>query len=110
MDKLVEKVARALASVDGRDPDALCGVPSCPIHWMLFENDAIAAIEAMTSYKEEMDIVIDELVLVHGELYRRWIESAILFLDEQEPKWGLTRPIDKKAYIADLISKVIVNG
>ena len=41
----------------------------------------------------------------HGEHYRKLIESAWRWLEEQEPYWGLDKPIDRDAFIAGLVSR-----
>jgi hypothetical protein len=50
--------------------------------------------------------MIDKLVAEFGEQHRRMIVSALDFLDEKEPTWGLETPIDRRAYIRDLVAKV----
>jgi hypothetical protein len=49
---------------------------------------------------------IEALVSEYGEALRRLIVDALRFLDDREPVWGLKEPIDRKAYIADLFSRV----
>lgn len=52
---------------------------------------------------------IDNLVLEHGEQYRKLIDSALGFLDEHEPKWGLEVPINRPEYVKNLIKEVKKN-
>ncbi len=50
-------------------------------------------------------VTIDELVARHGEPYRPMIEDAIRWLDVNEPKWGLRRPMSRKGFIERLVRK-----
>lgn len=51
--------------------------------------------------------LIEELVDKYGGKYRRLIVSALQFLDENEPKWGLDTPINKRKFIQELVKKAI---
>ncbi len=64
---------------------------------------------------EEEDL-IDQLVRVHGEDYRTFIEDSLRWLDENEPKWQLGIPLNRKTFIWNLIEHVhkeekrLING
>jgi hypothetical protein len=47
--------------------------------------------------------LIEELVKEFGEPRRKLIEDALQFLDENEGRWGLSTPIEKRVYIRRLI-------
>ena len=50
--------------------------------------------------------MIDELIAEFGEQHRHLIVSALSYLDKSEPDWKLDTPIDRHAYIRDLVAKV----
>jgi hypothetical protein len=52
---------------------------------------------------------VDEFVLIHGEKYRKLIDSGLAFLDTHEPKWGLDEPMNRPEYIKNLIKQVKKN-
>jgi hypothetical protein len=51
------------------------------------------------------DVTIEDLVLKHGKPHRGLIEDAIKWLDETQPKWGLTKLIDRKTFIGNIIKR-----
>lgn len=58
----------------------------------------------MTSREE-----IERLITKYGEQHRQWIEGAIEWLDEQEPKWEVI--INREGYVKDLFDhKTKKNG
>jgi hypothetical protein len=46
---------------------------------------------------------IEELIVTYGEQYRNLIETALVWLAENEPKWGLETPIDEVEYIKRVV-------
>jgi hypothetical protein len=49
--------------------------------------------------------MVEELVDIYGEEYRLLIEDSLCWLDEREKVWNLLEPIDRRSFIADLVSK-----
>jgi hypothetical protein len=49
---------------------------------------------------------IESFVKEFGESYRDLIVSALQYLDEEESKWALDKPIDRRAYIRDLLERI----
>ena len=47
---------------------------------------------------------IEHYVGIFGEEYRRLITDSLLWLAEQEPKWGI-KPIGRKSFLRELIAK-----
>ena len=43
-------------------------------------------------------------VAIYGESYRQLITHSLAWLDGAEPKWKLDRPIDRGAFLVNLIS------
>jgi len=52
-----------------------------------------------------MNKEVEKFIKKYGEEYRILIEHSLMWLTEQEPKWQLDKPIDKKEFIADLVSR-----
>ena len=50
---------------------------------------------------------VEDLVRQFGEEHRRLIVDAIRWIDQQEPKWNLDRPIDRSEFIASLVSSAV---
>lgn len=48
----------------------------------------------------------EKLVGVHGERYRKLIESMFTWLDENEPLWELDDPLDREGMVAEAISHI----
>jgi hypothetical protein len=49
-------------------------------------------------------VTAEALIQKYGEEYRILITKALEWLEEEEPKWGLDRPIRRDGYIRDLVS------
>lgn len=49
--------------------------------------------------------LVEELVRLHGEGYRRLITDALGWLETREAKWNLSEQIDRREFIADIVSK-----
>ena len=47
----------------------------------------------------------EDYIKIFGEECRTLIESSLAFLDKTEPSWNLEVPIDKRAYLKDLIGR-----
>ena len=58
---------------------------------------------------EHDDLLIEEMVIKHGEKYRKLILDSLAWLNENESKWKLSRPIGRKTFLRGLISKATVN-
>lgn len=46
---------------------------------------------------------VEFFVQKYGEEYRKMIAPALKWLEEQEPKWDLDKPIGRMSYIAGLV-------
>jgi hypothetical protein len=53
---------------------------------------------------------INRLVATHGERYRGIITNALTWLEEKEPKWNLSKPIDRDQFIIELLEGVEVSS
>jgi hypothetical protein len=48
---------------------------------------------------------LERFVKVYGETYRSLIKDALVWLKRTEPHWKLDHPLDRDAFIADLIKR-----
>lgn len=51
--------------------------------------------------------LIEEFTQKHGEKYRSLIINALAWLDENEPKWDLDKPINRHEYLTGLFRRAI---
>lgn len=51
------------------------------------------------------EILIEEMVSLHGEEKRLLITDSLKWLLDREPSWGLDEPMDRKQFLEDLLSK-----
>lgn len=51
-------------------------------------------------------MMVEELVAIHGEQYRKLIEDALTWLDANEARWSI-EPLDHAEYIEAVVSKVV---
>lgn len=49
---------------------------------------------------------IDQLAVKFGEEHRQMIAAALEFLEQEEPTWGLSEPINREEYILELLKNV----
>ena len=49
--------------------------------------------------------VLEALVSHHGEQYRTLIQDALDWLEAKEDNWGLSEPLDRESFIADLVAR-----
>lgn len=49
--------------------------------------------------------MLEELITIHGEKYRRLIIDALMWLQTAEKDWNLTKPIDKTVFISNLVKE-----
>ncbi len=54
----------------------------------------------------EKNGMLEELICIYGEEYRRLITSALEWLEDTEESWGLDKPMDKDDFIRDLVCEV----
>lgn len=52
--------------------------------------------------KERLDI-LDKCIEIHGQENKVFITQALEFLDKNEGKWNLSKPINREKYIEGLI-------
>ena len=50
---------------------------------------------------------IEAFCQMFGEQWRRMITSSLLWLDEEEPKWNVDRPTDRKRFLEGLIQNAV---
>jgi hypothetical protein len=50
--------------------------------------------------------MIEKMVERFGEEYRRLIVDSLTWLDRKEAEWCLDEPINREAFLVDLISRV----
>ena len=51
----------------------------------------------------------EELISIYGEQYRTVIEDSLSWIDHKEKEWGIS-PIDRVAYVSDIISHIHIEG
>lgn len=51
--------------------------------------------------------LVNELVAEFGGKHRSLIASVLDYLDEQEPTWKLERPVDRRAYVREIMSHAV---
>jgi hypothetical protein len=49
------------------------------------------------------DKLAEYFIQCYGEKYRHLIIDSLIWLEKIESKWNLDSPLDRKAYIADII-------
>lgn len=72
-----------------------------------------ATVEEFKRYLEFIKVHVEceeDLVEKFGEQYRPLINDALNYLDREEPKWGLKKPINRINYITELIKKAKPNA
>jgi hypothetical protein len=47
--------------------------------------------------------LVEKFVAEYGEKYRRLFVTALEFLNENEPKYGLDEPMDRKKYLQECL-------
>jgi hypothetical protein len=52
------------------------------------------------------DPEIEKFVRTFGEEHRTLIIESLNWLSEEEPTWGLAKPINKTAFLKDLVRRV----
>jgi hypothetical protein len=68
----------------------------------IFDSDVEVEIEEHAGQP-----TLEELVLRHGEENRAIIKAAMEYLDANEAEWKLDEPMDRDAYIRDMLSRKV---
>ena len=51
------------------------------------------------------EFLVNEMVEKYGEEVRSLVSDALQFLDQHESSWKLKQPVDRRAYLIDLIKE-----